>query len=132
MLKYSKNLKEPSQRLRKQMTDAERLLWFKIRKKQIKNLQFYRQKPIGNYIVDFFCPRAKLVIEIDGGQHYEIKSEKQDKIRDAHLKRLGLKVLRFQNIDVLKNIDSVVRKIWDEIPFPPLEKGGKGDLMIYF
>ena len=123
MLRYGKNLKVSSRQLRKQMTDAERLLWYKIRRKQIKNSQFYRQKPIGNYIIDFFCPKSKLVVEIDGGQHYEIKSEKQDKIRDAHLKRLGLKVLRFQNIDVLKNIDSVIMKIWDEVEFPPLKKG---------
>jgi len=107
------------------MTDAEKVIWFKTRRKQIKNLQFYRQKPIGSYIVDFFCPKAKLVIEIDGGQHYEAKGERQDKIRDEYLKKLGLKILRFQNTDVLKDIDGVVKVICDAIEkgFPPLEKG---------
>ncbi len=82
------------------MTDAEKLLWSKIRNKQINELQFYRQKPIGSYIVDFFCPKAKLVVEVDGGQHYEEKGEMEDKIRGAYLNKLGLKVLRFQNVDV--------------------------------
>ncbi len=120
MLKYNKDLKLYSRELRKQMTDAERLLWRKIRKRQIKDLQFYRQRPIGDHIVDFYCPKAKLIVEIDGGQHYEISNEKKDKIRDRGFKSSGLKVLRFQNIDILKNINSVVRKIWDEVEHPPL------------
>jgi len=125
MLKYGEKLKKPSQQLRSRMTDAEKVIWFKTRRKQIKNLQFYRQKPIGSYIVDFFCPKAKLVIEIDGGQHYEAKGERQDKIRDEYLKKLGLKILRFQNTDVLKDIDGVVKVICDAIEkgFPSLEKG---------
>lgn len=96
------------------MTDAEKLLWHKIRHRQIKNLQFYRQKPIGTYIVDFYCPRAKLIIEIDGGQHYEVINEAKDKICNNYLRNLGFKVLRFTNIDVLKNINSVVNKILEE------------------
>ena len=70
MLSYSKNLKEYSRMLRRNTTDAERLLWSKIRGEQLKGCQFNRQKPIGNYIVDFYCRKANLVIEIDGGQHY--------------------------------------------------------------
>jgi len=67
MLSYNKELKGFSRTLRKNMTSAEKLLWSKIRGKQLKNCQFYRQKIIGNYIVDFFCPKANLVIEVDGG-----------------------------------------------------------------
>ncbi len=67
MLSYNKSLKQFSRNLRKNMTDAERLLWSRIRRKQLKRLQFYSQKIIGNYIVDFYCPELKLVIEIDGG-----------------------------------------------------------------
>jgi len=70
MLLYNTNLKKYSQELRKNMTDAERLLWSKLRVKQLKGLQIYRQRIIGNYIVDFYCPKANLIIEIDGGQHY--------------------------------------------------------------
>jgi very-short-patch-repair endonuclease len=70
MLPYNNKLKPFSRSLRSNMTDAERLLWSKIRWKQFKGVQFYRQKIIGNYIADFYCPKLKLVIEVDGGQHY--------------------------------------------------------------
>jgi len=96
-------------------TDAEKLLWSKIRKKQIKNYQFFRQKPIGNYIVDFYCKDAHLVIEIDGGQHYEEANIKADKTREEFLKNLGLRVLRFTNLEVLKNINGVMIKINNEL-----------------
>ena len=101
--------------LRKNMTDAEKLLWSKVRGKQIKNAQFYRQKIIGNFIVDFYCPKARLVIEVDGGQHYEKAGIKKDKNRDKYLQSLGLKVLRFTNIEVLKNIEGAFDKIYNEI-----------------
>jgi very-short-patch-repair endonuclease len=115
MLRYNKKLKEFSRILRKNMTDAERKLWYRIRMKQIKGLQFYRQKPIGNYIVDFYCPKAKLVIELDGGQHYLQTGKEKDTMRGNYLNRLGFKVLRFSDSDVLKDIDSVLEKIWNEI-----------------
>lgn len=115
MLKYNKNLKQISRALRKNMTDAEILLWSKIKGKQIKETQFYRQKPIGNYIADFYCSKAKLIIEIDGGQHCEEEGIKKDKIRDEYFESLGLKVLRFTNLDVLKNINGVLEKIYEEV-----------------
>ncbi len=115
ILKYNQSLKPAARELRKNMTDAEKLLWSKIRGKQIKGAQFYRQKTIGNFIVDFYCRRAKFVIEVDGGQHYEEGGEKRDKERDEYLQSLGLKVLRFTNIEVLKNIEGVVGEIYGEI-----------------
>lgn len=127
MLEYNKNLKFQSRGLRKEMTDAERMLWIKIKKKQLNNLQFYRQKIIGDYIVDFYCPRAKIVIEVDGGQHYEEEGIKKDEIRDNYLKNLGFKVLRFTNLDVLKNIGGVMDEICRNCkipPDPPLPKWG--------
>lgn len=69
MKPYNKNLKQPSRDLRSNMTNAEQLLWQRIRRKQILELQIYRQKPILNFIVDFYCPKAHLVIECDGCQH---------------------------------------------------------------
>ena len=124
MLPYNKNLKQHSRRLRNNMTDAERHLWAKIRMKQLKGYHFYRQKPIGDYIVDFFCPRAKLVIEVDGSQHLVGDSIEYDRIRDDYLSSFGLRVLRFTNTDVLKHIESVVERIEGEIPLsPPLAKG---------
>jgi very-short-patch-repair endonuclease len=71
MLPFNKKLKPFARKLRSNMTDAEQLIWSNIRRKQIGDFQFHRQKNIGNYIVDFYCPKRKLIVEIDGGQHYE-------------------------------------------------------------
>lgn len=117
MISYNPNLKKYARELRKNMTDAERLLWSKIRRKQLKGKQFYWQKPIGNYIVDFYCPAAKLIIELDGGQHFTDEGKAKDKKRDAYLTNLGFRVKRYSDIEVLKNIEG-------EIPLnPPLKKG---------
>ena len=115
MLLYNRNSKQPSKQLRKNMTDAERRLWAKIRMKQLKGCQFYRQKPISDYIVDFFCSRAKLVVEIDGSQHFSDEMAEYDRIRDEYLSSLGLRVLRFTNTDVLTHIEGVVEKIEEEL-----------------
>jgi len=118
MLPYNKNLKQYSRQLRENMTDAERHLWAKIRMKQINGYQFYRQKPIGDYIVDFFCPRAKLVIEVDGSQHFSDEMTEYDRIRAEYMKGLGLRVLRFANTEVLKHVEGVVESIEKEIKIP--------------
>jgi very-short-patch-repair endonuclease len=93
------------------MTDVEVVLWTKVRRKQLFGIPFYRQKPIGNYIVDFYCPKAQLVIEVDGGQHYKPEGALRDSVRDSFLKDLGFSVLRFSNRDVLYNIDGVFATI---------------------
>ena len=111
MLQYNKNLKPVARQLRKNMTDAEQLLWSKIRRKQLRGHQFYRQKTIASYIVDFYCPKASLVIEVDGGQHYSEEGLEKDQSRDQYLGSLGLRVMRFSNHDVLKNIDGAVAVI---------------------
>jgi very-short-patch-repair endonuclease len=97
------------------MTDAERLLWSKIRAKQLKGYQFYRQRIIGNYIVDFYCPKAKLVIELDGGQHYSNEGLERDKIRDDYVSEQKLKVLRFSDRDVFENLNGVVERIYENM-----------------
>ena len=112
MQPYNKNLKQPSRDLRNNMTDAEQLLWQRLRRKQILGLQFYRQKPILNFIVDFYCPAANLVIECDGGQHYTAEGLEADRARDQALAQLGLNVLRFDNRQILTEIDGVVEKIY--------------------
>ena len=93
------------------MTDAERRLWAKLRRKQLKGCQFYRQKIIGNYIVDFYCPKARLVVEVDGSQHYSAKMLEADKQRDDYLRANALTVIRFSDLEVLKNLDGVVERI---------------------
>jgi very-short-patch-repair endonuclease len=128
MLPYNKNLKERARQLRANMTDAERYLWAKIRMKQLKGYWFYRQKPIGDYIVDFFCPKAKLIIEVDGSQHFVNETIEYDRIREEYVSSLGLKVLRFTNTEVLKHVEGVVERIEEEINekiplIPPFSKG---------
>ncbi|APX62216.1 endonuclease domain-containing protein [Acinetobacter schindleri] len=108
---YNKNLKQASRDLRNNLTDAEKLLWSKLRGKQILGLQFYRQKPILNYIVDFYCPAANLIIECDGSQHFTDEGLEADRIRDEVLAQLGLKVLRFDNRQVIGRIDDVVEVV---------------------
>ena len=112
MQPYNKKLKQPSRDLRNNMTDAEQLLWQRIRRKQILGLQIYRQKPILNFIVDFYCPKAHLVIECDGGQHYTAEGLEADQNRDHALSKLGLLVLRFSNHQILTEIDAVVERIY--------------------
>ncbi len=94
------------------MTEAEKLLWSEIRRKKLKGFQFYRQKIIGNYITDFYCPKAHLIIELDGGQHYSNEGKVNDRNRDVCMKSLGLKVLRFSDREVFKNLKGILETIW--------------------
>ena len=112
MQPYNKSLKLPSRNLRSNMTDAEQWLWQRLRRKQILGLQFYRQKPILNFIVDFYCPAANLVIECDGGQHYTAEGLEADRARDQALAQLGLNMLRFDNRQILTETDAVVDQIY--------------------
>jgi very-short-patch-repair endonuclease len=98
-----------ARQLRRNPTDAERLLWRKLRFWQVDGLKFRRQQPLGPYIVDFVCLEKRLVIEVDGGQHAE--NANYDTERDAWLRAQDFVVLRFWNNDVLKNIDSVVEQV---------------------
>jgi len=115
MLKYNKHLKSYSRQLRKDMTDAERLLWSRIRAKQLKGHQFYRQKIVGDYIVDFYCSKSKLVLEVDGGQHYSVEGREKDGARDDYLTSLGLTVLRFSDREIFANLDGVIEEIWEHL-----------------
>jgi very-short-patch-repair endonuclease len=115
MLRYNKDLKEYSRKLRKNMTDAENLLWTRIRNKQLKGYQFYRQKIVGNYIVDFYCSRANLVVEVDGGQHYDNGAKQKDRTRDEYMLSLGLRVLRFSDREVFENLNGATEKIWENL-----------------
>ncbi len=119
MLPFNKNLKAFARRLRKNMTDAEQALWFRLRRKQLNGRIFYRQKNIGNYIVDFYCPGVKLVVELDGGQHYSVEGSAQGRMRDKYLANLGLRVLRFSDLDVLKNMDAVLSVLYEHTKIPP-------------
>ncbi len=127
MLKYNRNLKQTARRLRADMTNSEQILWSRLRKKQLRSTQFYRQKPIGNYIVDFYAPKAKLVVEVDGSQHLGLEHGQNDAERDAYLTSGGLRVLRFSNMQVLQELDAVVEAVFRALterldqnpPIPP-------------
>jgi len=108
---YEESLKDPARRLRSHMTDAEQILWQRLRRKQVHGVQFYRQKPLLTYIVDFYCPAAKLVVELDGSQHAEPEHREKDRSRDEALAELGLKVLRFDNRQALLETDAVLKVI---------------------
>lgn len=97
------------------MTDAEQCLWHRIRNKKIAGVQFYRQKTLLSFIVDFYSPGAKLVIELDGSQHFEAEYQAKDKKRDVMLARAGLKVLRFDDRQVLTETEGVLKVIYDEV-----------------
>ncbi|TCK62459.1 endonuclease domain-containing protein [Seleniivibrio woodruffii] len=112
---YNKNLKKFSRDLRKNMTDAERRIWCRIKGKQVPDVQFYRQKILDNFIVDFYCPKAALVVEIDGGQHFEKDAAEADEKRDEKLNELGIKVLRFNNAEVMTNTDGVMACLYEEL-----------------
>ncbi len=112
MLDYNPKLKPFSRQLRTGMTEAEQKLWGRLRGKQLHGVQFYRQKPLGPYIVDFYGPKVKLVIELDGGQHFEESHRVRDTARDEWLRREGMRVLRFDNLQMLRETEAVMVEIW--------------------
>jgi cyclase len=102
---------EYARKLRVNETEAEKILWTYLCNKKINGLRFRRQHPILYFIADFFCPSAKLVIEVDGGVHNLPAQFEYDRNRDSELSAYGLKVLRFTNEEVMNNIDKVIQKI---------------------
>ena len=108
-MRNSESLLRNSQRLRREMTKEERTLWYQFLKTQ--SFTVNRQKIIGHYILDFYIAKAKLCIELDGSQHYEEVHEKKDEQRDAYLKRKGIKVLRYSNLEICNNFKGVCEDI---------------------
>ncbi|MEO8384141.1 MAG: endonuclease domain-containing protein [Betaproteobacteria bacterium] len=114
--------------LRVQSTDAERLVWTKLRARQIEGLKFRRQVPMGRYIVDFLCEDKKLIVELDGGQYGE--ATEYDEARTRWLNEKGYFVVRFWNNDVMNNIDGVLQSLTLTLCFAssvPLSQG-RGNL----
>jgi very-short-patch-repair endonuclease len=107
-----------AKRLRRELTDAERKLWYLLRSHRFEGIGFRRQMPMGPYIVDFVAHRMRLVIEVDGGQHSEVAAAARDRARDSWLEARGYKVLRLLNNEVLENIDGVATAIVHALPPP--------------
>ena len=112
-LKYRKDLKQKSQKNRKAPTEAELLLWRKVLSRDQAGHRFLRQKPIESYIVDFYCHKLKIAIELDGDQHANNKD--YDSRRTSSLEEKGIKVLRYSNRDVLLNLEGVYEDIMRNI-----------------
>jgi very-short-patch-repair endonuclease len=113
MQPYRPALKPRARALRSAPTDAERVLWHRLRRKQLHGVQFYRQKPLGDHIVDFHAPAVGLVVEVDGGGHFDAAGLRRDASRTRALAALGLTVLRYDNLQVLQHTDAVLDAIWD-------------------
>ena len=113
MLTYNHKNLNNAKNLRKNMTKEERKLWFDFLCKL--PIKIYKQKLIGNYIVDFYCPKYKLAIELDGSQHYENAEEQKDKQRTEYLKSLGISVKRYTNLEILNSFESVCDDIYNHI-----------------
>lgn len=109
MEKYNNKLKENARKLRKNMTKEEKHLWYDFLKNYPVN--FLRQKPIGNYIADFYCFKAKLVVELDGSQHYSDMGIEYDTARNNYMEQIGIKVIRISNLDIWNNFDGVCEYI---------------------
>jgi very-short-patch-repair endonuclease len=106
MTKPKRIILERARQLRKQMTPAERALWKLLRAKRLSKIKFYNQRPIGRFIADFYCARARLVIEVDGSIH-DLQKER-DQARDEWLMHYGVLTVRFSNEEVLHQPDSVI------------------------
>jgi len=118
---YNPKLKLRARQMRNEMTAAEKKLWYGYLE-QDRN-RWLRQKPIGDYIIDFYCPKLKLVIEVDGTTHLENKDKVYDKKRTEELEKLGIKILRFWNNDILDGLAEVANIVKQQIkniksPYP--------------
>ncbi|MBO5891192.1 MAG: endonuclease domain-containing protein [Oscillospiraceae bacterium] len=108
-MQHNRKLTTRAQTLWRNMTKEERRLWYEYLHNYPQ--RFRRQVTVGNYILDFYCAAAKLAVELDGSQHYEPKEQNYDAMRAAYLNRIGIMVLRFSNLDVLRNLRGVCQMI---------------------
>lgn len=126
---YYQKHKHRSRGLRKNPTVAERKLWQQLKGKQLNGYQFYRQRMLDKYIVDFYCPALKLIIELDGGQHYEEIHQQKDEARDGYFRKHGMRVKRFTNLEVLQQMEGVMNCLYEltssrkSSSYPPFQGG---------
>ena len=115
MTGYTGETLAKAQRLRRELTYAERKLWSLLRNRQLEGAKFRRQQPIGPFIADFVCQERRLIVEADGGQHADSRADER---RTAFLESKGCRILRFWNNDILKNMDGVAQVIADALSTP--------------
>ena len=118
-------------RLRSNMPGPETRLWSRLRARQLQGLKFRRQHGIGPYIVDFYCPERSLVIEVDGDSHADTDQIVKDQLRDTYFRSLGLRVIRYFNDDIVKNLAGVLEDLVEKLasrstsPHPSLRRRGQ-------
>jgi very-short-patch-repair endonuclease len=127
-MKFLRNdpaLKKRRQELRRNQTDAEKVLWAHLRNKQFYEMKCFRQYSIGPYILDFYCPMIKLAVELDGGQHNQSENKEYDLARSQYLKSHGIDVIRFWSNEVLLNTEGVLAALELKVTPPnlPFDKG---------
>lgn len=108
-------LNELRRKLRNAATKTEILLWLQVKQRGVFGYKFRRQHSVGRYILDLYCPRLKLAVELDGGQHFEADKRAYDRVRDRWLAAVGITVVRFTNDEVLKNLDGVIERLTDMV-----------------
>jgi very-short-patch-repair endonuclease len=108
-------LKQRRRDLRRNQTEAEKAFWSHVRNRQFRGLRFFRQYSIGRYVLDFYCPKTNIAVELDGGQHAGDESREYDALRTEYLKVHKIEVVRFWNNDVLQNIKGVLARIEEKI-----------------
>ena len=114
-MKADPRIRKFASTMRRNLTDAETILWSRLKGRQRDGWQFRRQHPVGHYIADFACVRAKLVLEVDGATHAEDHEIRRDRLRDSKLAQLGWTVLRVTNLDVYENLEGVLNAIDDAL-----------------
>ena len=119
---------ETAREMRKESTDAETRLWQRLRNRRLGGFKFRRQHQFGDYVADFFCYEANLVIECDGSVHDSNEQWNHDQNRDAYMVQQGLRVLRFKNDEVANHIESVLARIVVFLPSPPGRRDGEEGL----
>lgn len=124
MKTYTSALIQRAREMRSNMTEPEKRMWYQCLK-QLPH-RFRRQRPFGPYIVDFYCADQKLVIEIDGDSHTTADVIAYDEERTTFLEGLGLRVIRFSNLDVMENIEGVFDRLNEELRPPSVPPAGKG------
>jgi len=108
-------LKQRRRNLRREQTDAEKLLWRYLRGRRLRGIKFYRQYSVGPFILDFFSAELRLAVEVDGGQHLTDERRQYDEERSEYLRAYGIEVIRFWNNEVLNNVSGVLNRITEEI-----------------
>ena len=125
IIPYNPKLTALARKLRNESTETEIFLWLKLKGKQMHDYDFHRQKPIDNYILDFFCYELLLGIEVDGYSHEIVEVYNKDIIKEKRMNELGINILRFSDFEVLRDMENVIRAI--EFYILEFEKNNKDD-----